>query len=37
MSPEFKQAANAYFEWELQLPSRLERAQETNFNAPSKQ
>jgi len=35
MSPEFKQAANAYFEWELQLPSRLERAQETNFNAPS--
>jgi len=35
MSPEFKQAANAYFEWELQLPGRLERAQETNFNAPT--
>jgi rhodanese-related sulfurtransferase len=35
MSPEFKQAANAYFEWELQLPGRLERAQETNFKAPS--
>jgi len=35
MSHEFKQAANAYFEWELQLPSRLERAQETNFNAPT--
>jgi rhodanese-related sulfurtransferase len=35
MSPEFKQAANAYFEWELQLPGRLERAKETNFNAPT--
>jgi rhodanese-related sulfurtransferase len=31
MSPEFKQAANAYFEWELQLPDQLERAQETHF------
>jgi rhodanese-related sulfurtransferase len=31
MSPEFKQAANAYFEWELQLPEQLERAKETNF------
>jgi rhodanese-related sulfurtransferase len=35
MSPEFKEAANAYFEWELQLPGRLERAKETNFKAPS--
>jgi rhodanese-related sulfurtransferase len=31
MSPEFKQAANDYFEWELELPGRLERAKETNF------
>lgn len=31
MSPEFKQAANAYFEWELQLPEQLERAKETSF------
>jgi rhodanese-related sulfurtransferase len=35
MSPEFKQAANAYFEWELQLPGRLERAKETNFKVIS--
>jgi rhodanese-related sulfurtransferase len=35
MSPEFKRAANAYFEWELQLPGRLERAKETNFKVPS--
>jgi rhodanese-related sulfurtransferase len=33
MSPEFKQAANAYFEWELQLPEQLERARESNFKA----
>lgn len=32
-SPEFKQAANAYFDWELQLPEGLERAKETNFKA----
>jgi rhodanese-related sulfurtransferase len=31
MSPEFKQAANAYFDWELQLPKQLERAKESNF------
>ena len=31
MSPEFKQAANAYFDWELQLPAQLERAKESNF------
>jgi rhodanese-related sulfurtransferase len=31
MSPEFKQAANAYFNWELQLPEQLERARESNF------
>ena len=31
MSPEFKQAANAYFAWELQLPEQLERARESNF------
>ena len=31
MSPEFKQAANAYFDWELQLPEQLERAKESNF------
>ncbi len=31
MSPEFKRAANAYFDWELQLPEQLERAQESNF------
>ena len=31
MSSEFKQAANAYFQWELQLPDQLERAQETSF------
>ncbi len=31
MSPEFKQAANAYFAWELQLPEQLERAKESNF------
>ena len=31
MSPEFKQAANAYFDWELQLPEQLERARESNF------
>jgi rhodanese-related sulfurtransferase len=31
MSPEFKQAANAYFDWELQLPKQLERARESNF------
>ena len=31
MSPEFKQAANDYFEWELQLPEQLGRAKETNF------
>jgi rhodanese-related sulfurtransferase len=35
MSPEFKQAANAYFEWELELPGRLERAKETNFKVVS--
>jgi rhodanese-related sulfurtransferase len=34
-SPEFKQAANAYFDWELQLPESLERAKETNFKVPS--
>jgi rhodanese-related sulfurtransferase len=31
MSPEFKQAAKAYFDWELQLPAQLERAKETSF------
>jgi rhodanese-related sulfurtransferase len=31
MSPEFKQAATAYFDWELQLPEQLERAKESNF------
>ena len=31
MSAEFKQAANAYFAWELQLPEQLERAKESNF------
>jgi rhodanese-related sulfurtransferase len=36
MSPEFKQAANAYFEWELELPGRLERAKETNFKVEEK-
>ena len=35
MSPEFKQAANAYFEWELELPGRLERAKETSFKVVS--
>lgn len=34
-SLEFKQAANAYFDWELQLPESLERAKETNFKLPS--
>jgi rhodanese-related sulfurtransferase len=34
-SPEFKQAADAYFDWELQLPDSLERAKETNFKVPS--
>lgn len=34
MSTEFKEAANAYFEWELQLPERLDRARETDFKTP---
>jgi rhodanese-related sulfurtransferase len=34
-SPAFKQAADAYFDWELQLPASLQRAGETNFKVPS--
>lgn len=35
MSPEFKQAALDYFQWELQLPEQLERASETHFYQPA--
>jgi len=35
-SAEFRQAANDYLAWELQLPEQLNRAQETNFKLAGK-
>jgi len=35
-SAEFRQAANDYLTWELQLPEQLNRAKETDFKLPGK-
>jgi rhodanese-related sulfurtransferase len=35
-SAEFRNAANEYFAWELQLPEQLERAKETDFRLADK-
>jgi len=35
-SPEFRKAADEYFAWELQLPTQLERAKETDFRLAGK-